>query len=90
MFATVTIDTKGSQEEKVIAVPQEAVLMDGAARYVFVQTAPDMFKREDIKVGRTFGKKIEVTEGLKEGDAIVGKGSFVLKSELKKEELEGE
>ena len=90
MFATVTIDAKGSQEERVIAVPQDAVLMDGAARYVFVQTAPDRFKREDIRVGRTFGKRIEVTEGLKEGDAIVTKGSFVLKSELKKEELAGE
>ncbi len=90
MFATVTIDAKGSQEEKVTAVPQEAVLMDGEARYVFVQTAPDRFKRKDIKVGRTFGKKIEVIEGLKEGDTVVGKGSFVLKSELKKEELAGE
>lgn len=90
MFATVTIDAKGPQEEKVTAVPQEAVLMDGEVRYVFVQTAPDRFKRKDIKVGRTFGKKIEVIEGLKEGDTVVGKGSFVLKSELKKEELAGE
>lgn len=90
MFAAVTIDAKGSQEERVIAVPQEAVLMDGEARYVFMQTAPDRFKRRDIKVGRTFGKRIEVTEGLKEGDVIVTKGSFVLKSELKKEELAGE
>ncbi|MCL4536266.1 MAG: efflux RND transporter periplasmic adaptor subunit [Nitrospirae bacterium] len=90
MFATVTIDAKGSQEEKAIAVPQDAVLMDGEVRYVFVQTAPDRFKRKDIKVGRTFGKKIEVIEGLKEGDTVVGKGSFVLKSELKKEELAGE
>ncbi|MDA8215069.1 MAG: efflux RND transporter periplasmic adaptor subunit [Nitrospiraceae bacterium] len=90
MFATVTIDAKGPQEEKAIAVPQEAVLMDGEARYVFVQTAPDRFKRKDIKVGRTFGKKIEVIDGLKEGDTVVGKGSFVLKSELKKEELAGE
>ncbi len=90
MFATVTIDAKGSQEEKAIAVPQDAVLMDGEVRYVFVQTAPDRFKRKDIKVGRTFGKKIEVIDGLKEGDTVVGKGSFVLKSELKKEELAGE
>lgn len=90
MFATVTIGAKGSQEERVTAVPQEAVLMDGEARYVFVQTAPDRFKRKDIKVGRTFGKKVEVIEGLKEGDTVVGKGSFVLKSELKKEELAGE
>lgn len=87
MFAAVTIDAKGSQEEKVIAIPLEAVLMDGEARYVFVQTAPDRFKREDIKVGRTFGKNIEVMEGLKEGYLIVTKGSFVLKSEFKKEEL---
>lgn len=89
MFATVTIDAKGAAE-RVIALPEEAVLIDGMKRYVFVQIAPDRFKRKDIRVGRTFGKKIEVTGGLKEGDTVVVKGSFVLKSELKKEELAGE
>jgi len=91
MFATVSIDTpKDSQRERLIAVPEEAVLIDGTARYVFVQISPDKFKRKDIMVGRTLGKKVEITEGLKEGDVVVVKGMFTLKSELKKESLEAE
>ncbi len=91
MFATVSIDTpKDSQGERLAAVPEEAVLIDGTTRYVFVQISPDKFKRKDITVGRTLGKKVEVTEGLKEGDAIAVKGVFTLKSELKKESLAAE
>ena len=90
MFATVTIGAKGSQEEKVIAIPEEAILLEGTTRYVFVQVSPDKFKRKDITTGRTFGKKLEVVEGLKEGDTIAVKGVFILKSELKKESLEAE
>ncbi|MEW6117669.1 MAG: efflux RND transporter periplasmic adaptor subunit [Nitrospirota bacterium] len=87
MFATVQVDAKAAQVEQVIAVPAEAVLLEGAARYVFVQESVDRFKRRDISVGRTLGKNVEITDGLKEGDAVVVKGAFTLKSELKKEEL---
>ena len=91
MFATVSIEAaKDQQVEKVIAIPEEAVLIEGTSRYVFVQIGADRFKRRDITVGRTFGKKLEVTEGLKENDTVAIKGAFVLKSELKKESLEAE
>jgi cobalt-zinc-cadmium efflux system membrane fusion protein len=33
---------------------------------------------------------LEVTLGLKEGETVAVKGSFILKSELKKGELEGD
>lgn len=89
MFATVSIDAKGVTE-KAIALPEEAVLIDGIKRYVFVQISPDKFKRNDITAGRTFGKRVEVTEGLKEGDNVAIKGVFILKSELKKEFLKAE
>ena len=87
MFATVSIDSAKGSTEKVIAVPEEAVLMEGSIRYVFIQTGPESFKRRDIIPGRTASKKVVVTEGLKEGDVIVAARAFVLKSEMKKEEL---
>ena len=87
MFATVLIDTKALEVEKVLTVPESAVLIEGSTRYVFVQIGPDRFKKRDITVGRTVGNKMEVTSGLKEGDPVVTKGAFTLKSELKKEEL---
>lgn len=87
MFATVTIDAKGAQTQKSILVPDEAVLMDGEERFVFVRTGPETFEKKEIKPGRIFGKRIEVVEGLSAGDQVVVKGAFTLKSELKKEEL---
>jgi len=90
MFATVLTEATSGGTERLIAVPEEAVLVDGAKRYVFIQTAPDKFKRRDIEAGRSLGKRLEVTSGLKEGETVAVKGSFILKSELKKGELEGD
>lgn len=87
MFATVLIDTRTSEKQKLLALPEEAVVIDGSAHYVFVQSAPGKFKKTDIKTGRALGKKVEILEGLKEGDPVVIKGTFTLKSELKKETL---
>ncbi len=80
-----------------IVIPEEAVIKDGDNVYVFVQK--DENKKE--KSGRTFelrgivlgavsNKMVEVKEGLSEGENVVVKGVFYLKSELKKEELEGD
>jgi cobalt-zinc-cadmium efflux system membrane fusion protein len=85
MFATVEIQT--AVGEKKLLVSESALTMEGAAHYVFMQTAPDKFSRRDVKIGRTLGKKVEVLEGLKAGDPVVTDGAFTLKSELKKETL---
>lgn len=90
MFASVLMDARKGGTERLIAVPEEAVMTDGAARYVFVRVAPDQFKRREVETGRNFGKSIEVTSGVKQGDAVAVKGAFILKSELKKGELEGD
>lgn len=90
MFASVLIEAKNVGAERIIAIPEEAVQIEGAARYVFVQVAPDKFKRRDIETGRSLGKSLEVTAGLKEGEVFAIKGAFILKSEFKKSELEGD
>ena len=87
MFATVLIEAASGGTERIIAVPGEAVLVDGTKRYVFIQTAPTQFQRRDIEAGRTLGDRMEVTSGLKEGETVAAKGAFILKSELKKGEI---
>ncbi len=90
MFATVLTEAARGGVERLIAVPETAVQIDGAQRYVFVRIAPDKFKRREIETGRTLGKRLEVTAGLQGGEAVAIRGSFILKSELKKDELEGD
>ena len=88
MFATASIDSgKDSSARKVIAVPEEAVFLDGSERYVFIQEGDERFVARRVSVGAASGQKIEIKEGLKAGDMVVTKGVFELKSELKKETL---
>ncbi|MGE5808967.1 MAG: efflux RND transporter periplasmic adaptor subunit [Nitrospirota bacterium] len=90
MFATVSIDVKGAQTEKAIMAPDEAVLMDGEERFVFVMTGPETFEKREVRPGRMIGKNVEIVEGLHAGDKVAVTGAFILKSELKKGELVAE
>lgn len=90
MFATIVTEETNGGTERLITVPEEAVQIEGNARYVFVRISPNKFKKRDIEIGRTIGKNLEVTAGLKEGEMIAVKGGFTLKSELKKSEIEGD
>lgn len=87
MFATVLIESASGGAERLLAVPEEAVFLDASKSFVFVQTAPEKFQIREIETGRTFGTRVEVTKGLKEGETVAVKGAFILKSELKKGEL---
>lgn len=88
MFASASINSfQGAAAEKVIAVPEEAVFLDGSERYVFIREGEGKFAAREVLPGRATGGKIEIKEGLKEGDAVVTKGTFALKSELKKKTL---
>jgi len=89
MFATVSMDSvREPSAEKIIAVPEEAIFLDGAERYVFVGEGEGRFAPRRVSVGRLSGDTVEIKEGLKAGDAVVAKGVFALKSELKKGTLE--
>ncbi|MFZ2198145.1 MAG: efflux RND transporter periplasmic adaptor subunit, partial [Thermodesulfovibrionales bacterium] len=87
MFATVLTEAASGGTERLIAVPEEAVIIDGTKRYVFIQSAPTQFKIREIEAGRTLGGRLEVISGLKEGEMVAVKGAFILKSELKKGEI---
>ena len=87
MFASVLTEATSGGTERLIAVPEEAVLIDGTKRYVFIQTAPTQFISREIEAGRSLGGRLEVTSGLKEGEMVAVKGAFILKSELKKGEI---
>ncbi len=90
MFATVSIDSAKGSIRKAIAVPEEALFLDGSERYVFIQEGEDRFAPRRVSVGLASGQRVEIKEGLKVGEAVVTKGVFTLKSELKKETLQAE
>ncbi|HEX9971365.1 MAG TPA: efflux RND transporter periplasmic adaptor subunit [bacterium] len=75
---------------KAILIPDEAVVKETGQNYVFVQTTDTTFEKRNVITGTSVDNMIEIKEGLKEGDTVVSKAVFYLKSELKKEELAGD
>jgi multidrug efflux pump subunit AcrA (membrane-fusion protein) len=88
MFVTGKIQVPVSEETLVI--PDEAVQEVKGQSVVFIPDVdePDEFMVRPIRIGRKTQELVEVMDGLEEGDKVAGKGSYYLKSELLKGELE--
>ena len=84
MFATAQIAV-GDREA--LAIPSEALVQDKSETFVFVRKGPDSFERQPVQVGLKAEGFYPVTSGLNQGQEIVVKGAFTLKSELVKESL---
>lgn len=66
-----------SSEEPVVAVPSDAVLRDGPARFVWLQEE-DLLVRREIVTGASDDRFIEVKDGLVPGDVVVSRGAFAV------------
>ena len=93
MFATVRLAVTGSAPgNKLLTIPESAVLTDGQERYVFVEVGPRTYERREVvlesltpagsSVPTT--SRLGVREGLLATERVVVRGAFILKSELAK------
>jgi multidrug efflux pump subunit AcrA (membrane-fusion protein) len=87
MFVTGRIEKEAEMET--IVVPLESVQTIDSGKVVFVKTGEETFLVKEVKVRQQTEYEAAITEGLNEGEIVVVKGSFILKSELQKEELGG-
>ena len=85
MFADVEIVMRVL--DNVLIVPDDALQTLADEQIVFVVTSPTTFVKRTVKVGLDQNSEAEILEGIMEGERVVGKGSFLLKSELLKGEL---
>jgi cobalt-zinc-cadmium efflux system membrane fusion protein len=88
MLANAEIPIGGGKP--VLRVPSDAVQQVNGQDVVFVRTAPDRFGVRPVRVGETADGKTPVFEGIKAGDEVAVRGSFILKSQLLKATLESE
>ena len=73
-----------------LLVSSEAVQQIDGQDVVFVRSAPGRFTVRPVKTADTAGGKTPILEGLKAGDQVVVRGSFVLKSQLLKATMESD
>jgi len=87
MFANLTIPTADTHDA--LSVPADSVQTINRRQVIFVRKAELHFEAREIQVLGD-GPRVEVTAGLKEGEPIVVKGAFQLKSAFLAKELESE
>jgi hypothetical protein len=78
MYANVEIQ---GQDAAGLTVPSNAVLDSGTEQVVFVAQGDGYFVPRRIKAGRRLGDRIEIVEGLKEGEQVATGATFFLDSE---------
>ena len=75
-------------KRSVLLLPEEAVQDINGVPAVFVRKSATEFEPRTVKTGRHANGETEITEGLKAGEAVVVKGSFLLKSQLMRRAIE--
>lgn len=66
---------------KTLSLPVDAVLRTGTMATVWLQTSANKFMSKMVETGMESDGMIEIKSGLKEGDAIVVNGAYLLQSE---------
>ena len=94
MFAQVQLklnDESGGEPGHALAVPEAAIqtVEGGPAVFVPVEGEANTFIKQAVQVGPTVQGMVPVLSGLEEGKYVVVAGTFILKAELAKGEMEG-
>jgi cobalt-zinc-cadmium efflux system membrane fusion protein len=75
------------QGEPLPAVPKSAVQWEGCCNVAFVRRSDTVFLPRKLRLGADLGDHWAVLSGLAEGDVVVTDGSFLLKTEIRKESI---
>jgi Cu(I)/Ag(I) efflux system membrane fusion protein len=77
LYGTASFESAG---QNVITVPRDALVDTGMQQHVFV-AAGDRFDPRPVVVGAQLADRVEIREGLQEGEQVVAAGVFLLDSE---------
>jgi cobalt-zinc-cadmium efflux system membrane fusion protein len=79
MFATFKISV--GEPESVPAVPAEAVIREGDLATLWVQQEPLVFERRQVKLGAEQEGCVQIRDGIKPGELVVGRGAIFVDNE---------
>ena len=66
-----------------LVVPAEAIIRTGTRAVAIVRKDGGAFEPREVKLGADLGDRLEVVEGLAEGDEVVASGQFLVDSEAR-------
>jgi cobalt-zinc-cadmium efflux system membrane fusion protein len=76
MFANLSVARTTAPE---FILPTTAIVHDGPASYVYIETAPGKYERHQVTTGGVRDKTVVVSSGLKDGDQVVTTGAALLR-----------
>ena len=83
-----TAEIPAGESRMTVLVPSDAVQQIDGQDVVFVRVAPDRFAVRAVETAETANGETPIRQGLKGGEQVVVKGSFVLKSQLLRAAIE--
>ncbi len=86
MFATVRVYQ--APNPTALTVPLAAVQKGRGGTILFVRRGPDEYEVRGVTVGQEQGEVVTITDGVRDGEQVVTKGSFALKSEMERHKIE--
>ncbi len=88
MFATVEI--LAGQIGPTLTVPSASVQQIDGRPVVFVRTSESAFQKREVQTGLESGGYTQIHSGLRPGEAVASRGSFVVKAAFLKHLIGGE
>jgi Cu(I)/Ag(I) efflux system membrane fusion protein len=79
LYGTVLLEEPGSGP--VLSVPRSAVLDSGLRQVVLVERAPGRFEPREVRTGRRAGDRVEILDGVREGERVVVAANFLIDAE---------
>jgi Cu(I)/Ag(I) efflux system membrane fusion protein len=70
-----------SESAPVLSIPRSALIRDGRREVVYVETADGNFAMRQVRSGRIADDRVEIVEGLREGEPVVSAGNLMLDAE---------
>ena len=62
-----------------ITVPNEALIEEMGAYFLYVQVTPELFEKRAVLIGKSDGRSTEIREGLSVGERVVSRGAIMVK-----------
>ncbi|MEO6910760.1 MAG: efflux RND transporter periplasmic adaptor subunit [Edaphobacter sp.] len=75
-------DISVGEGQTAVLVPEEAVQQVNGQDVVFVRTGEDRFAVRTVQVGEDIRGKVRILDGLRLGEQVITRGSFIAKSQL--------
>lgn len=75
----VTVYLLSAPMTDVLALPRTALTEEQGTYFVYLQTAPDEYRKQEVKPGADNGQEVQILAGLQAGDKVVVEGAYQLK-----------